>query len=211
MRVESSGSASSSKRRGIFQGSRASGGLLAIAATTVALWVIVVAGLALAGNYATGVPPWNAPDEPAHFNYVKHVATTGQLPELKKGDWDAPLLERLKSSKFPRSEPVDTIRYENWQPPLFYIAAAPIFNATSRFPQLEQIVVLRLLSVALSAVTVVLAFLAVRSTFPGEVSLQLAVSGFIAFLPMRSAIAGASTTMRWPRWWPRCCCWSWSG
>ncbi len=166
-------------------------GALETVAAVVILWVIVLGGLALAAGYAIGVTPWNAPDEPAHYNYVKYVATTGQLPELKQGDWNAPLLERLKSAKFPPSESVDAIRYENWQPPLFYVLASPVYNATARFPLEQRVEALRLLSVALSGITVILVFLAVRRIFPGELPLQLAVAGFVAFLPMRSAIAGS--------------------
>jgi 4-amino-4-deoxy-L-arabinose transferase-like glycosyltransferase len=155
------------------------------------LWIILAAGVALAAGYALGVPPWNAPDEPAHYNYVRHVATTGQLPELKPGDWNAALLERLKSTNFPKGQSVDSIAYESHQPPAFYLLATPIYNATARFPLEEQVVVLRLLSVALSGITVVLVFLAVRSIFPEELPLQLAVAGFVAFLPMRSAVDGS--------------------
>ncbi len=160
-------------------------------ATVVILWIIVAASVALAAGYALGVPPWNTPDEPAHYNYVRHVATTGQLPELKSGDWDAGLLERLKASRFPSSESVDSIAYESHQPPLFYLLASPLYNVAARFPLQERVGVLRLFSVAISGVTVVLAFLAVRALFPQDRILQLGVAGFIAFLPMRSAIAGS--------------------
>ncbi len=162
-----------------------------IVATVTTLWVITVAGLALGWGYAVGVTPWNAPDEPAHYNYVRYLATTGQLPELKPGDWDSALLERLKSARFPKSESIDSIRYENWQPPIFYAIASPLYNSASRFQLGEQVVLLRLLSVAISGITVVLAFFAVRRIFPEDLVVQLAVPAFIAFLPMRSAIAGS--------------------
>ncbi len=166
-------------------------GALETVATVVILWVIVIAGLALAAGYAIGVTPWNAPDEPAHYNYVKYVATTGELPVLKPGDWNSALLDKLKSAKFPPSESIDSIRYESWQPPLFYLLASPIYDATARLPLEQRVDALRLLSVAISGVTVLLIFLAVRKVFPGELPLQLAVAGFAAFLPMRSAIAGS--------------------
>ncbi|MHB1162863.1 MAG: DUF2142 domain-containing protein [Chloroflexota bacterium] len=170
---------------------RSNGRALQQVAALAALWVIVVAGMALASGYALGVPPWNNPDEPAHYNYVRHVATTGELPELKPGDWDAGLLERLKSSKFPRSESVDSIAYESHQPPAYYLVASPVYSAAARLPLVERVPALRLLSVLLSGITVVLAFLAVRAIFPEETALQLAVAGLIAFLPMRSSVAGS--------------------
>lgn len=171
--------------------SRSGGGTLSTLATLAVLWVIGIAGMVLAAGYALGVPPWNAPDEPAHYNYVRHLATTGQLPELKPGDWNAELLERLKSARFPKGQSVDSIAYESHQPPAFYLLASPLHKATARLPLEEQVAALRLLSVALSGATVVLAFLVVRAIFPQELSLQLAVAGFVAFLPMRSAIAGS--------------------
>ena len=155
------------------------------------LWVIVVAGLALAAGYAVGVTPWNAPDEPAHYNYVKYVATTGQLPVLERGDWNSALLDRLKTAKFPPSESIDSIRYESWQPPLFYLLATPIFHATAKLPLEQRVVALRLLSVAISGVTVILIFVAARKLLTDDLPLQLATAGFAAFLPMRSAIAGS--------------------
>ena len=66
----------------------------------------LVAYVVLALGYAIRTPVWQNPDEPAHFNYVVHVAETGTLPELRPGDWDAQLLERLKSG---RLEPADSL------------------------------------------------------------------------------------------------------
>jgi len=170
---------------------RSNGDIRRTLVALVVLWIILAAGVALAAGYAFGVPPWNAPDEPAHYNYIRHLATTGQLPELKPGDWDAQLLERLKSSRFPKGEPVDSIAYEGHQPPAFYLLATPVYKATAGLPIEEQVVALRLLSVAISGVTVVLSFLLVRAIFPDDLPLQLAVAGFVAFLPMRSAVAGS--------------------
>ncbi|HEX2987885.1 MAG TPA: hypothetical protein VHS06_06915, partial [Chloroflexota bacterium] len=132
-------------------------------AAIVILAIIVGVGAALAAGYAQGVPPWNAPDEPAHYNYIRHIATTGQLPELKHGNWDAPLLERLKSAKFPQSESVDSIAYESHQPPLFYLMATPIYSLTASAPLLERVHALRRLSVVLATATLLLGFLAVRA------------------------------------------------
>ena len=178
-------------REVLLKGSRSSSGVLHLVSAVAILWVIVLGGVVLAAAYALGVPPWNAPDEPAHYNYVRTVATTGELPVLKPGDWDAELLERLKSARFPPSESIDSIRYESWQPPLFYLLASPFYQVTSHLPIQDRVAVLRLLSVAISGVTVVLGFFAVRAVFPQDLPLQLAVAGFVAFLPMRSAIAGS--------------------
>ena len=47
------------------------------------LALIVVLYLLLATLYAVQVPAWQAPDEPAHYNYVHELATTGQFPILR--------------------------------------------------------------------------------------------------------------------------------
>src|SRR5438128_10585173 len=91
---------------------------LAILGLTLAAYVVLGFG------YAVLTPIWQNPDEPAHYNYVAFVAESGGLPVLQPGDWDSALLERLKNSRLQVGDSVETIRYEAWQPPRFYLAAA---------------------------------------------------------------------------------------
>ena len=65
------------------------------------LALIVIAYLAIASLYAVRVPAWQAPDEPAHYNYVHELASTGQLPVLRMGDYDQAYLEQLTSQGVP--------------------------------------------------------------------------------------------------------------
>ena len=98
-----------------------------------------MAYVALALGYAIRTPIWQNPDEPAHFNYVVHVAETATLPELQPGDWDSQLLERLKSGRLEPADSVAAIRYESWQPPLAYLLAAPVLRAQVLLtPQVES-------------------------------------------------------------------------
>ena len=48
---------------------------------------IVALGLILSCHYAIQTPVWQYPDEPAHYNYGFALASTGQLVEIKAGDW----------------------------------------------------------------------------------------------------------------------------
>ena len=48
---------------------------------------IVALGLILSCHYAIQTPVWQYPDEPAHYNYAFALASTGQLVEIKAGDW----------------------------------------------------------------------------------------------------------------------------
>ncbi|MDQ3810104.1 MAG: hypothetical protein M3336_07430, partial [Chloroflexota bacterium] len=110
------------------------------------------AHLLLGFAYATSTPLWQNPDEPAHFNYVAQVAETATLPELRAGDWDSALLERLKHGQLGPGESIASIRYESWQPPLYYLLAAPVYRLGSP-EEPARVLRLRLLGVALGALT----------------------------------------------------------
>ncbi|MDX2139540.1 MAG: hypothetical protein SF123_15755, partial [Chloroflexota bacterium] len=56
--------------------------------------------LALATLYAVRTPDWQAPDEPAHYNYIAQVAAFGCCPVIEDGDWDNAYLETLKANQF---------------------------------------------------------------------------------------------------------------
>lgn len=125
-----------------------------------ALVLILAAYGALALGYDRATPAWNNPDEPAHYNYVAQVAETGQLPVLEPGDWNADLLERLKSTDFAGNPAVGTIRYEDWQPPLYYLVAAPVFRMETTEPARVQ--ALRRFDIVLGGLTVLVSYFAAR-------------------------------------------------
>jgi hypothetical protein len=106
------------------------------------LLAILTFQMALGAGYAVGTPAWEAPDEPAHFNYIRHVAETASLPVMQTGDYDAAELERLKAARFPPALSVDGVRYENHQPPLYYALMAPLFKASAGLPVPQQVIVL---------------------------------------------------------------------
>lgn len=58
----------------------------------IGLAVVVAIYLGFAVAYATAIPIWQSPDEPAHFNYLAEIAETGGLPVLEPGDYDAAYL-----------------------------------------------------------------------------------------------------------------------
>lgn len=161
---------------------------------SVARWglpAIILLHLALGIAYAVKTPTWQTPDEPAHFNYIKYIATRGALPVLRQGDYNQGYLEELKSSKFPPDKSVDSIRYESHQPPLYYLAATPIYLAARSLPVAEQVIVLRIFSLLLGSVLLALAYAIVRQIFPRNVPLQLAVPAFIALVPQHIAMTAA--------------------
>ena len=92
------------------------------------LWLVVVLYLALATAYAVYTPAWQAPDEPAHYNYVSYVAEEGRLPVLAPGDYPAAYLEEIKARRFPADMSIAPLRYEAHQPPLYYLLAAGVYR-----------------------------------------------------------------------------------
>ena len=148
------------------------------------LGVLLLAYLALGALFAVRTPPWQAPDEPAHYNYVRQLVE-GQLPVIEPGDWDQAYLGQIVGAEFAPAYPVDEIAYEDWQPPLYYLLQAPVYRLTG-----GSLTAMRLLSVALGAGVVALAYVVGRAVF-GRVAPALAVAAFVAFLPQHLAILGS--------------------
>ncbi len=140
--------------------------------------------------YAVRTPHWQAPDEPAHFNYVRVLAETGAFPVLQQGDYDQAYLEKIKAEKFPPNLSVDSIRYEAHQPPLYYVAALPV-SVIARALSLDVVLALRLLNVLLALVLSLLAFRILHFVFPTNPLACLVGVGFIATLPMHIAMSAA--------------------
>ncbi len=155
------------------------------------LLLIIVLYTTLGAAYAMRTPLWQAPDEPAHYNYIRNIAEGKGLPVLQKGDYDQDYLERLKAAKFPSDMPVATLRYESHQPPLYYVLATPIYLATRSLSLPAQVLALRLVSVFLGCVLLVVAYATARSAFPKEPLLALATCAFIATLPQHVAMSAA--------------------
>jgi 4-amino-4-deoxy-L-arabinose transferase-like glycosyltransferase len=154
--------------------------------------VIIAAYLVIGALYAVKTPAWQAPDEPAHYNYVRFVALERSLPVLQAGDYDQGYLERIKSERFPTSMPIDSIRYEFWQPPLYYILAAPVYVATG-----GSLVALRLFSVVLGALVILVAFLIVRRLAPRSPALALGTGALVAFVPQHVAMMAGAQNDSW--------------
>lgn len=162
------------------------------------LALILLAYLGLGGAYALNTPLWQAPDEPAHFNYIRHLAQGQGLPVLQIGDYDFDYLERIKAARFPPEMSIVPIRYESHQPPLYYLLEAPIFLSTQGWPFLkkgwplaQQVLPLRLFSLLLGALLLVTVYRAVGQIFPREPTLSLGATALVAFIPQHLHIAGS--------------------
>jgi hypothetical protein len=147
------------------------------------LVLIVVVYLAIGGLYAIYTPPWQVPDEPAHYNYIAQVAGDGCCPVITPGDYDQAELEYLKANGFPEGTDLSDIEYEDHQPPLFYLIAAPLFAASG-----GDLTALRLFAVLIGAGVVIVTFLVVARLWPERPMLALAAAAFVAFVPQHVAM-----------------------
>lgn len=147
------------------------------------LALIVAAFIGIGALYAALTPPWQAPDEPAHYNYIAQVAGEGCCPLIAPGDWDAAYLETLKASQFPEDADLSPIEYEDHQPPLYYFAGALIYRMSG-----GSLFALRMLSVVFGAGVVIAAYMVVAWLFPRHRPLALAVAALVAFVPQHVAI-----------------------
>jgi len=153
--------------------------------------LILALYLALAAAYAWLTPLWQAPDEPAHFNNIVHIATTGHLSVLQAGDYDQEYLEELKARRFLPELSISSVRYEGHQPPLYYLLMAPALWFLQGAGMRTTIWVLRLLNVLVGAGVIFFIWLGVRRLFPRRPYLALLAAGFVAFLPMHIAMSAS--------------------
>jgi 4-amino-4-deoxy-L-arabinose transferase-like glycosyltransferase len=147
------------------------------------LAIVVVVYLCIGGLYVIKTPDWQVPDEPAHYNYIRQLAEERRFPVLELGDYDQAYLDRLTSERFPPELTVDTVEYEDWQPPLYYLLATPIYLLFD-----GALAPLRLFSVILGAGVVLLAYAVARAVFPGRPLIALGAAAFVAFLPQHVAM-----------------------
>ncbi len=147
--------------------------------------MILLVYAALVSAYAIRTPAWQSPDEPAHYNVIAQISENGCCPVIEMGDWESAYLDALKSAEFAPEllDRIDSIQYEDHQPPLYYLTAAPIFRLTN-----GSLTALRLFSAVLGGVTVWLAYRVGQSAFPARPLIALGAAGFVAFIPQHLSI-----------------------
>ncbi|VAW31519.1 hypothetical protein MNBD_CHLOROFLEXI01-4295 [hydrothermal vent metagenome] len=144
--------------------------------------LILLGYLFVGGLYATQVPTWQAPDEPAHYNYIRQLAN-GRLPVISPGDWDQTYLEEIKDARFAPEYPIAAIEYEDWQPPLYYILLTPVFILTD-----GALLPLRLTSLLIGVAIIILAYHIARLLFPQARWVAWTTAVFVAFIPQHVAM-----------------------
>jgi 4-amino-4-deoxy-L-arabinose transferase-like glycosyltransferase len=153
----------------------------------VVLILIIAAYVVIGTLYAVKTPAWQVPDEPAHYNYVRYIVEQRALPVLRPGDYDQKYIEQFRTPENTPHLSIAPLRYESWQPPLYYVLATPIYLVTN-----GSLLALRLFSVVLGGLLIVVAFLIVHQIAPGSPTLALGAAAFVAFVPQHVAMmAGA--------------------
>ena len=79
--------------------------------------------------YTLVTPAWQAPDEPAHYNYVRQLAA-GEFPIMATGDYNQTYQGTVISSRFDPRYSIADFEYQDYQPPLYYLLETPIFWAS---------------------------------------------------------------------------------
>jgi 4-amino-4-deoxy-L-arabinose transferase-like glycosyltransferase len=136
-------------------------------ATRKLLLLLVWAGLMCRLLYAFFTPPYYAPDERAHLAYICYLAENRTFPVLKD----------LSDSAGGETE------YH--QPPLYYLALAPLFVAVKHlFSSLDGMVIaLRLFSICLWGGNVWFGVVLLRRLQVNDRFMRVFVMGIICFLP----------------------------
>lgn len=152
------------------------------------LILILLLYLGLGALYAVNTPAWQAPDEPAHYNYVRQLAN-GRFPLIEPGDYDQAYIMKVVFSTpaFPPEASLAPLSYEDWQPPLYYLLQTPLFLATG-----GSLTAMRLFSLLMGAGVMILAYVLAGDLFPGQRWLAWTTAVFVAFLPQHLAIMASA-------------------
>lgn len=188
-----------------------------------ALGALVAAAALLGTAWALLVPPFQAPDEDAHFAYVQTLAELGELPgggrdplsseqELAadasnseqtaqqipvKPQWSRQAADRWteRSGRLPGEARSDGggRNMASSNPPLYYVLGIAPYEVASSQDLFGRLMSIRLLSVLLLCVTVVATWLLAGTVFGPRRELQVAAAALPALAPMLSFIAGSAS------------------
>lgn len=141
---------------------------------------IAVTYILIAAAFAALTPAWQAPDEPAHYNYIAHIVAERRIPIIEMGDWDQAYLDTLRAGRFAPEllDDLHTVRYEDHQPPLYYLLAAPVYALTG-----GDLIALRLFSASWGLIIILSAYQAGRLMMSQRPWIGPAAAAFVAFLP----------------------------
>lgn len=164
--------------------------------------VLALLSLCLSLTWIWLAPPLRGPDETAHLMAVMEVRTLGRLPVIHyeyrsdpKGNPVPPYSDAAVASyaaKLGLPSGAYDVRYESYQPPLFYVTAGLLSLAVPPDPG-PVLYASKLAAALFGALTIYFIWAAVRQLVPGEPLLAHFVGACSALLPVfaySSASAG---------------------
>ncbi len=181
-----------------------------------AAWICVAVACLNAVCWSLLSPPFQITDEPSHFAYVQHLATTGSLPRSSEEKFSASETEALIALRYeqvrglPQNGTIATAAEQSHleqalntpassesedagvaaeQPPLYYALETIPYSLGGTV--LDRLASMRLLSALMAGVTALFAFLFLREALPG-VRWAWTVGGLgVALFPLLGFMSGA--------------------
>lgn len=187
----------------------------------MAAWLCALVACLNAISWSFITPPFQIPDEPAHFAYVEQLARTGHLPSSSTQEFAPDELVALEDLEAPRvafqpehrtiasraqqrkleadvASAVETSMPGSGaagvaasQPPLYYALEAIPYDLGSGGGVLDQLALMRLVSALWAGVTALFVFLFLREALPGTPRAWTVGGLGVAFLPALASISGA--------------------
>jgi 4-amino-4-deoxy-L-arabinose transferase-like glycosyltransferase len=184
-----------------------------------AAWICALIACLNAVCWSLITPPFQLPDEPAHYAYVQQLAETGTLPTSGESRYSQEELVALRdlhqnevrwhpefhailnaaqqrtlehdlAQPLARVGPGDAGVAAS-QPPLYYALQTIPYALASSGSLLDRLALMRLLSALMAGLTALFSYLFVREALPG-VAWAWVVGGLgVAFLPLLGFMSGA--------------------
>jgi Predicted membrane protein (DUF2142) len=191
-----------------------------LAGVPTAAWACALVALLNAACWSEISPPFQTPDEPAHFAYVQQLAEAHRLPrhgteyspeeEVALADLhhnavqfvpgsqtissraEQRTLEQDLAQGYPRVGPGEAGTAAS-EPPLFYALQIVPYELGSSGSLLDRLQLMRLLSAVFGGLTALFAFVFAREALPGA-GWAWTVAGLgVAFAPLLGMMSGAVT------------------
>ena len=164
-------------------------------------------------------PPFQVPDEPDHFAYVKQLAETGRLPSSDSEQTSSEELDVLRALHYgrvrqqPQTRAIATRAEQDEleralastprvvgsaaagvaqpQPPLYYALEAIPYRLAQSGTVLDRLALMRLVSCLFAGITALFVFLFIRETLPGTPWAWTVGGLSIALAPLLGLMSGA--------------------
>jgi hypothetical protein len=185
-----------------------------------AAWLCALVACLNAAAWSLLMPPFQVPDEQAHFAYVEQLAKAHRLPSSSAQAYafdEAQALEDLQVGRVslqPEYRTIASVAQQRKleadlasarasppgpggagvaasQPPLYYALEAVPYELGAGGSVLDQQALMRLMSALMAGATTLFVFLFLREAMPSARSAWIAASLGVAFLPLLGFMSGA--------------------